>query len=309
MLARRDGDRPRPGTHPAAVSRCEQRRAGRGRSCLHQSHGHDLRSDRSSGGDPRRHAQHQGQIGHRSGVRGYPEPGDRRRHPGDRPGRSPLSHVRGLAGERPGRSRLCEGGHRGDRAMSNNLELAQVAAAQNQKEVTINDQAGQLDAALTEQFVADVSAGNVSLTATHYRRAVHIKATGAATSGRTVTLQAIKKLSIISNWSSTDSVDFVLGTATVTLAPAEDAATPTMALVYADGTANGLYAVSSGIGGGGGGALYDLGFYYSGGPPGASELLFKWVATRDLELAADLAGSFGDIGTNPTAPFDLDVTF
>jgi hypothetical protein len=33
--------------------------------------------------------------------------------------------------------------------MSNNLALAQVAAAQNNKEVTINDQAGQLDAALT----------------------------------------------------------------------------------------------------------------------------------------------------------------
>ena len=31
--------------------------------------------------------------------------------------------------------------------MSNNLELAQVAAAQNQKEVTINDQAGQLEVA------------------------------------------------------------------------------------------------------------------------------------------------------------------
>jgi hypothetical protein len=35
--------------------------------------------------------------------------------------------------------------------VSNNLELAQVAAAQNQKEVTINDQAGQLDAALTDK--------------------------------------------------------------------------------------------------------------------------------------------------------------
>ena len=35
--------------------------------------------------------------------------------------------------------------------MSNNLELAQVAAAQNQKEVTINDQAGQLDAGLTDK--------------------------------------------------------------------------------------------------------------------------------------------------------------
>ena len=35
--------------------------------------------------------------------------------------------------------------------MSNNLELAQVAAAQNNKEVTINDQAGQLDAGLTDK--------------------------------------------------------------------------------------------------------------------------------------------------------------
>src|SRR5918996_401639 len=68
-----------------------------------------------------------------------------------RTGRSPLSHFRGLAGERPGRSRLCEGGHRGDRAMSNNLALAQVAAAQNNKETTINDEAGQLDAGLTDK--------------------------------------------------------------------------------------------------------------------------------------------------------------
>ena len=35
--------------------------------------------------------------------------------------------------------------------MSNNLELSQVAAAQNNKEVTINDQAGQLDAGLTDK--------------------------------------------------------------------------------------------------------------------------------------------------------------
>ena len=194
--------------------------------------------------------------------------------------------------------------------MSNNLALAQVAAAQNQKEVTINDQAGQLDAALTEQFVADVSAGNVALTSEAYRRAVHIKATGAATAGRTVTLQAIKKLSVISNFSTTDSVDFVLGSAMITLDPAEDAANPTMALVYTDGTADGLFAVSSGVGGGGAaaGSLYDLGFYYAGGPPGSSELMFKWVATRNVELAADIAGSFGDIGTNPTAQFDMDVT-
>src|SRR5688572_24967775 len=43
--------------------------------------------------------------------------------------------------------------------MSNNLALAQVAAAQNQKEVTINDQAGQLNAGLTDKV-------DVSLTGT-----------------------------------------------------------------------------------------------------------------------------------------------
>ena len=56
--------------------------------------------------------------------------------------------------------------------MSNNLSLAQVAAAQNQKEVTINDQAGQLDAALTEDLVVLVDDGNaVTLTAEQFRRA------------------------------------------------------------------------------------------------------------------------------------------
>src|ERR687891_1089929 len=105
----------------------------------------------------------------------------------------------------------------------------------------------------------------VAPTSEAYRRAVHIRATGAATAGRTVTLQAIKKLSVISNWSTTDSVDFILGSATITLDPAEDAANPTMALVYTDGTADGLFAVSSGVGGGGAaaGSLYDLGFYYA----------------------------------------------
>jgi hypothetical protein len=126
--------------------------------------------------------------------------------------------------------------------MSNNLDLVQVAAAQNQKEVTINDQAGQLDAALTEQFDADVSAGNVALTSEAYRRAVHIKATGAATAGRTVTLQAIKKFSVISNFSLTHSVGFVLGATTITLGPAPSATEPSMAVVYTDGTANGLFS-------------------------------------------------------------------
>jgi hypothetical protein len=55
--------------------------------------------------------------------------------------------------------------------MSNNLNLSQVAAAQNQKEVTINDQAGQPDAALTEVLTIEVDDSNACvLTDSEFRR-------------------------------------------------------------------------------------------------------------------------------------------
>jgi hypothetical protein len=222
--------------------------------------------------------------------------------------------------------------------MSNNLNLSQVAAAQNQKEVTINDQDGQIDAAITEQFDADVSAGNVTLTAEQYRRAVWIKATGAATSGRTVTLQAIKRFVAIANFSTGDSVDFVLGSATITLAAATSATAPTAAVVYTDGTANGLYQISSGTAGGdaftdlsdvpsdytghGGKVVqvnaagnglefvarpYDFGFVKAATPT-SSEVIGKVVIPRAITLPANFSGAFGHVDTNPTAQFDIDVT-
>ncbi len=55
--------------------------------------------------------------------------------------------------------------------MSNNLNLDQVAAAQNQKEVTINDQSGQLDGAITELVAIAVDDTNLkTVTATQWTR-------------------------------------------------------------------------------------------------------------------------------------------
>jgi hypothetical protein len=55
--------------------------------------------------------------------------------------------------------------------MSNNLDLAQVAPSQNNKETTINDQAGQVDAALTEVLTVEVDDSNAYvLTASQLRR-------------------------------------------------------------------------------------------------------------------------------------------
>jgi hypothetical protein len=55
--------------------------------------------------------------------------------------------------------------------MTNNLDLAQVAPSQNNKETTINNQAGQLDAALTEVLTIEVDDSNAyALSASQFRR-------------------------------------------------------------------------------------------------------------------------------------------
>jgi hypothetical protein len=65
--------------------------------------------------------------------------------------RADRAELRRLPDQRAGRAWFPGRTHRGDPAVSDNLELAQVAAAQNNKETTINDQAGQLDAGLTDK--------------------------------------------------------------------------------------------------------------------------------------------------------------
>jgi hypothetical protein len=112
-----------------------------------------------------------------------------------------------------------------------------------------------------------------------------------------------------------------------------------MALVYTDGTANGLFAVSSGVGGGGGSFTglidtpaayaghsgkavkvngaedglefvslpYDFGFVKAA-MPGSSEVIGKVVIPRDITLPADFAGAAGHVDVNPDDAFDIDVT-
>ena len=65
-----------------------------------------------------------------------------------------------------------------DQPMTNNLDLAQVAPSQNNKETTINDQAGQLDAALTEVLTIEVDDSNAYvLTDSEFRRSFFIVVT------------------------------------------------------------------------------------------------------------------------------------
>ncbi|TSD86028.1 hypothetical protein FFK22_024735 [Mycobacterium sp. KBS0706] len=122
--------------------------------------------------------------------------------------------------------------------MSSNLAFDQVAAAQDQKEVTINDAFGQVDAALTEFLPLNLSAGNVTVTATQARRATLLRVTGNAVA-RDLTLPQMKREIAIQN-QGTATLSIKRGTTTISLEAGA------VAKVYLDGTANGLMT-SSGV--------------------------------------------------------------
>ena len=127
--------------------------------------------------------------------------------------------------------------------MSGALGITQIAATQNQKEVTANAALLRLDAALCATFDANVTAGNVTVTAAQMQQAILIRATNATVAGRLVTLPAVNRVIILHNpVANTQSVGFVRGTTTLTLTAGQTV----IALV--DGTANGLLSLLRGTG-------------------------------------------------------------
>lgn len=148
--------------------------------------------------------------------------------------------------------------------MSGNLGITQVAASQNQKEVTINAALLRLDAAISETFDADLTSSNVTVTTAQGQQCILIRAANVATSGRTVTVPQVERVFLIANpVASSHSVNFLRGSTTVTLTPGQTAA------VRTDGTANGLVVLLLGSvsgGGGGGVTVEDEGTTVAGGP-------------------------------------------
>lgn len=161
--------------------------------------------------------------------------------------------------------------------MSNNLAITQVAANQNNKEVTINNAIGALDAAITESLTVDLT-NNATITAVNWRTHTRFVITPAGVA-KTLTVQAIKSLRIIEN-PTANSATIALGSTTFTLAAGESA------LFYADGTANGLFkyvlAPSSNP--------FDIPLFVAGTQTDNEKLLIL-IAVRDFTLPINLTGS------------------
>ena len=122
-----------------------------------------------------------------------------------------------------------------------NLGITYIQVSQNQKEVTANAAFDALDRAITETFDANLASANVTLTDAQYRQALAVRAQNATVAGRTVTLPARERLSVlVMDSSCTQDVGFVRGTTTLTLAPGQ------AVLARTDGTTNGLVALIRG---------------------------------------------------------------
>jgi len=184
--------------------------------------------------------------------------------------------------------------------MSNNLDISQVATNQAQKEATINEASGQLDAALTESFTCDLTSTDVTLTDTQFRRHVRFLAMNAADAGRIITVPAVKRWFIVTSAATnSENITVKRGTAEFVIEPGMSGT------FYTDGTANGLVEVASGGGGGGGGGPLTLAVYVQG-LPGDAERIMRFIATGDFSIPANFAGSQVDAETPPA---DADAEF
>lgn len=121
------------------------------------------------------------------------------------------------------------------------LGITQITAAQNEKEVTANAVLIRLDNALTATLDANVTAGDVTVTAAQMQQAVLMRAINATVAGRTVTLPGVARVILLHNdEANTQSVGFVRVTAALTAGQT--------VIARLDGTANGLVALLRGVG-------------------------------------------------------------
>lgn len=187
--------------------------------------------------------------------------------------------------------------------MSVNLDAPQVAANQNQKEVTINDATGRLDAAMTEVTTIPVDNSNAySVSALELRTAnmlVFEDDTTPPSATVAIDVPAIERgLFVVYNNMSQPATVEISGQSE----PAVDVASGDVALVHSDG----IDVRPVGSGGGGGDSGYDVGTFFPGAP-GSSELVTRFEAVRDLSFPSALTDSSGRLGVAATAQTDFDI--
>lgn len=183
---------------------------------------------------------------------------------------------------------------------SPNLNITEVAANQNQKEVTINNAIAALDNAGNSSLDKSMTAGNVTLSSAEFRGYVRFNATGTPGTPRVLNVPAsIKRLFGVTNNSDAAVTVQVTGGAGETVNVSAGGA----ALLYSDGAD----IISLGGGGAGVGSPIDFGFYIGGGATD-EDRTWTFVVVRAFELPAGLTDSQGYAAVPQTSGSDVDIT-
>lgn len=178
---------------------------------------------------------------------------------------------------------------------SPHLAIAHVAAAQNQKEVTINDAVDALDRASNAVLEVALADANVTLTNAQVTRHGLIVLTGALNQSRVVTFPGQARRLAVCNATSGGwdvGLQHAGGGTVVTLAAGATA------LLHGDGTD--LRAVTSPA------PVLEI-TLFSAGSLAPDQVLFHQPVTQDLTLPQGLAGSQASARVAATAPVDLDL--
>ena len=180
---------------------------------------------------------------------------------------------------------------------SPNLAAPHVAAAQNQKEVTINDATDALDLALTASAVIECTdGGTIAVPLATARRALRLVLTGAPDAGFDLTLPNLARALILRNGTDQPAqLRMSVGGAVVDLPPGAER------LVYGDGLD--VHLVGPVLPP----RVYDFGML-ANDTPAPDAVLGKLVIPRALILPAGLAGAQAHVDTPPEAPFEITLT-
>lgn len=167
--------------------------------------------------------------------------------------------------------------------MTGNLGYTQIAAAQNQKEVTANDDFAIFDGAITEKLAVDLTSADATITTTQFQQNMMFEATNNSVA-RTITVPAVKRSLFLVKNSGTAVLSVTCGTTTLKLGIGQSAVFAT------DGTANGLSRP---------GGTMTVAVGISGLPADGQNIL---VGFNDgCKLLTSLPGSHFAILTNPTS--------
>lgn len=180
--------------------------------------------------------------------------------------------------------------------MSNNLLWREVSAAQNQKEVTINEQQSLMDAALTE--IEDFSgAGSFVLSDKQFAQHLVFRFTSLLGEAQSVTIPAVKKYFVVDNRPSVEPVQVIKGTTTYEVPPG--IALP----FFSSNDANTLVTMTS----------FTVAprafeeYTFKLGQPSASELVVAIAFNKDVVFEANMPDALVLSGVAANAAYSFDV--